>query len=104
MRPLAACQVEIELARLMTQKAASLIDSGQDAGTAANTAKPAAAADAAIAIIKKKKVKTNGKVSGTPSVLLTPVWITTKNYKLLFTEGFLKKKDVCKGSYAKYCK
>jgi len=43
--PLAACQVEIELAALMTQKAAWLIDQGQDeaAGAAANTAKYAAA-------------------------------------------------------------
>jgi len=43
--PLAACHVEIELAALMTQKAAWLIDAGQDeaAGAAANTAKYAAA-------------------------------------------------------------
>ncbi len=43
--PLAACQVEVELAALMTQKAAWLIDAGQDeaAGAAANTAKYAAA-------------------------------------------------------------
>ncbi len=43
--PLAACQVEIELAALMNQKAAWLIDQGQDeaAGAAANTAKYAAA-------------------------------------------------------------
>ncbi len=43
--PLAACQVEVELAQLMTQKAAWLIDQGQDeaAGAAANTAKYAAA-------------------------------------------------------------
>jgi len=43
--PLAACQIEIELARLMTQKAAWLIDQGRDAeaGLAANSAKYAAA-------------------------------------------------------------
>ncbi|SDF93526.1 acyl-CoA dehydrogenase family protein [Klenkia brasiliensis] len=41
--PLAAAQVEVELARLMMLKAAWLIDSGQDAGTAANSAKYAAA-------------------------------------------------------------
>ncbi|MDQ3734132.1 MAG: acyl-CoA dehydrogenase family protein [Actinomycetota bacterium] len=43
--PLAACQVEVELAALMTQKAAWLIDHGQDeaAGAAANTAKYASA-------------------------------------------------------------
>ncbi len=41
--PLAAAQVEVELARLMMLKAAWLIDTGQDAGSAANTAKYAAA-------------------------------------------------------------
>ncbi|WP_235495318.1 acyl-CoA dehydrogenase family protein [Geodermatophilus sp. Leaf369] len=41
--PLAAAQVEVELARLMTLKAAWLIDTGQDAGSAANSAKYAAA-------------------------------------------------------------
>jgi D-xylose transport system substrate-binding protein len=64
-----------------------------------------AAAAAAIAILKKKPVPgVNGKVSGTKSILLTPVWITKANYKLLFTEGFLKRSQVCNGIYAKYCK
>jgi D-xylose transport system substrate-binding protein len=64
-----------------------------------------AAAAAAIAIIKGKKVPgVNGNVSGTKSILLTPVWVTKKNYKLLFTDGFLKKSQVCVGPYAKYCK
>jgi D-xylose transport system substrate-binding protein len=64
-----------------------------------------AAAAAAIAIVKGKKVPgVNGKVSGTPSILLTPVWITKANYKLLFKEGFLKRGQVCNGQYAKYCK
>ena len=64
-----------------------------------------AAAAAAIAIIKHKPVKgVNGKISGTKSILLTPVWVTKKNYKLLFTEGFLKKSQVCIGIYKKYCK
>jgi len=63
-----------------------------------------AAAAAAIAIIKHKKVKgVNGKTSGTPSILLKPVWITKANYKLLFKEGFLKRKQVCIGPYKKYC-
>jgi ABC-type xylose transport system substrate-binding protein len=44
------------------------------------------------------------KTSGTPSVLLTPVWVTKKNYTLLFTEGFLKRSQVCIGIYKKYCK
>jgi D-xylose transport system substrate-binding protein len=64
-----------------------------------------AAAAAAIAIIKGTKVPgVNGTTSGTKSVLLKPVWITKANYKLLFTEGFLKKGQVCNGQYAKYCK
>jgi D-xylose transport system substrate-binding protein len=64
-----------------------------------------AAAAAAIAIVKGKSVPgVNGTVSGTKSILLTPVWITKSNYKLLFDEGFLKKGDVCNGQYSQYCK
>jgi len=64
-----------------------------------------AAAKSAIAIIKGTKVPgVNGKVSGTKSILLKPVWITKANYKVLFTDGFLKKRQVCNGVYARYCK
>jgi D-xylose transport system substrate-binding protein len=64
-----------------------------------------AAAAAAIAIIKHTKVPgVNGKVSGTKSILLKPVWITKANYKKLFADGFLKRSQVCNGIYAKYCK
>jgi D-xylose transport system substrate-binding protein len=64
-----------------------------------------AAAATGVAIIKHKKVLgVNGKISGTPSILLKPVWITRHNYKLLFKQGFLKKKQVCVGKYKKYCK
>jgi D-xylose transport system substrate-binding protein len=64
-----------------------------------------AAAAVAIALIKGTKVPgVNGKVSGTKSVLLKPVWITKANYKVLFTDGFLKKRQVCNGVYARYCK
>jgi len=82
------------------------IISGWQAGTVYKSvrAEAAAAAKVAIDIIKNKPVKTNGKVSGTPSVLLTPVWITKSNYKKLFADGFVKRSDVCKGTYAKYCK
>jgi D-xylose transport system substrate-binding protein len=63
-----------------------------------------AAAAAAIALVKGRKVPgVNGKVSGTPSILLTPVWVTKRNYKLLFREGFLKRSQVCVGQYRKYC-
>jgi alkylation response protein AidB-like acyl-CoA dehydrogenase len=56
--PLAACQIEIECARLMMQKAAWLIDAGQDAGTAANSAKYAAAEAAVHAV--DQAVQTHG--------------------------------------------
>jgi len=79
---------------------------GWQSGTVYKSVKKeaAAAAQAAISIIKGKAVTTNGKVSGTPSILLTPVWITKANYKLLFTDGFVKKSQVCVGSFAKFCK
>ena len=38
-----------------------------------------------------------------PSVLAKPIWITKTNYNRLFTDGFLKKSDVCIGSYKQYC-
>ena len=56
--PLAAAQIEIEVARLMTQKAAWLIDQGQDAGLAANSAKYAAAEAAVHAV--DQAVQTHG--------------------------------------------
>jgi alkylation response protein AidB-like acyl-CoA dehydrogenase len=56
--PLAACQIEIECARLMTQKAAWLIDHGHDAGTAANSAKYAAAEAAVHAV--DQAIQTHG--------------------------------------------
>ena len=74
----------------------------------------AAAATLAIKIIKHQKVSlpaiakqykgVSQKVSGTPSILLTPVWVTKANYTLLFKDGFLKRSQVCIGPYKKYCK
>ena len=68
-----------------------------------------AASKLAISLIKGgKPAGVNGKVSDgkrqVPSVLLKPVWITKKNYKILFDQKYLKKSDVCTGAYAKYCK
>jgi D-xylose transport system substrate-binding protein len=79
---------------------------GWQSGTVYKAIKPEAeaAAKAAINIVKGKMVETNGKVSGTPSILLTPVWVTKANYKILFTDKFLKRSQVCTGTYAKYCK
>lgn len=67
-----------------------------------------AAAAAAVALIKGKKPKTNGyRMNGKKkeSTLALPViWITKHNYKRLFKDKFLKKSDVCVGTYKKYCK
>jgi len=81
------------------------IISGWQAGTVYKSvrAEAAAAAQAAIAVIKGNAVKTNATVSGTKSILLTPVWITKSNVNLLYKEGFVKKSDVCKGAFAQYC-
>jgi D-xylose transport system substrate-binding protein len=63
------------------------------------------AAKVAIQIVKGQKVTgVNKKVNGMPSLILKPVWITKKNYTLLFKDGFLKKSQVCVGQYKKYCK
>jgi D-xylose transport system substrate-binding protein len=82
------------------------IIAGWQSGTVYKSVKKeaAAAAQAAISLLKGKKVATNGKVSGTPSILLKPVWITKRNYKLLFKDGFVKKSQVCVGTYKQYCK
>jgi D-xylose transport system substrate-binding protein len=67
-----------------------------------------AAAAAAIALLKGQKPKTNtvrknGNKSE-PTIALNPTWITKANYKRLFTDGFLKRSEVCVGQYRKYCK
>ncbi len=99
-----------------TPTGVQFILAGWQSGTVYKSVKreAAAAATLAIKIIKHQKVSLPAiaktykggtqKVSGTPSVLLTPVWITKKNYKLLFADGFLKRSQVCIGEYKKYCK
>jgi D-xylose transport system substrate-binding protein len=69
----------------------------------------AAAAKAAVAIVKGTAVPKTGTIktkgrSLENAYLITPQTITKANYKILFTSGFLKKKDVCNGTYAQYCK
>jgi D-xylose transport system substrate-binding protein len=68
-----------------------------------------AAAKAAVNIVNGKPVPTTGKVTTKgrgiePAFLIAPQSITKKNYKLLFTSGFLKRGDVCNGVYTQYCK
>jgi len=89
-----------------TPTGVQFIISGWQSGTVYKSVRTEAnaAAKVAIALVKGQPVKTNGKVSGTPSILLTPVWVTKRNYKLLFKEGFVKRNQVCVGLYAKFCK
>jgi D-xylose transport system substrate-binding protein len=67
-----------------------------------------AAAAAAIALLHGKKPKVNGfRLNGKkkePTLTLPVTWITKKNYTTLFKQKWLKKSDVCTGSFAKYCK
>jgi D-xylose transport system substrate-binding protein len=67
-----------------------------------------AAAAAAVALLNGDTPKTNGfRLNGKtkePTEALPVVWITKANYKRLFTDKFLKKSDVCIGTYAQYCK
>jgi D-xylose transport system substrate-binding protein len=89
-----------------TPTGVQFIISGWQSGTVYKSVRKEAdaAASAAIAIVKKKSVPgVNGTVSGTKSILLTPVWITKSNYTQLFDDGFVKKSQVCVGQYAKYC-
>ena len=66
-----------------------------------------AAADAAVALLKGKHPKTNGtRPNGKhpePTYALPVIWITKANYKRLFTDGFLKRSDVCVGTFRQYC-
>ena len=66
-----------------------------------------AAAAAAVALLHGQKPKTNtfrlnGKAKE-PTQTLPVEWITKKNYTQLFTQGFLKKSEVCIGQYKQYC-
>ena len=67
----------------------------------------AAAAEAAVAIIKGGSAQTTGKVTDpqtkrdVPSVLLTPVAITATNVKTVVADGFVKASDICTTDAAK---
>jgi D-xylose transport system substrate-binding protein len=65
-------------------------------------------AAAAIALLKGQKPKQTGTVSNgpgktVPAFIIPPISITKANYKQLFN-GYLKRSEVCRGAYLKYCK
>jgi D-xylose transport system substrate-binding protein len=67
-----------------------------------------AVAAAAVALLHGKTPKSNsfrmnqGKKE--PTLVIPVTWITKKNYKQLFKQGWLKRSQVCIGQYKKYCK
>ena len=74
--PLAQAHVGVELARLATQRAAELFDSGQDAAEAANIAK-LAAADAALAALDQA-IQTHGGNGLATEYGLADLWFITR--------------------------
>ena len=64
-------------------------------------------AAAAVALLKGQKPMRTGTVANgskrLPAYIIAPVSITKANYKQLFN-GYLKRSEVCVGTYAKYCK
>jgi D-xylose transport system substrate-binding protein len=67
-----------------------------------------AAAKLAIALIKGQTPvvpdKSDNKGTQTPSVLLTPVMVTKANIKAtVIKDGFLKRSEICQGTYATFC-
>src|SRR6478735_5873387 len=66
-----------------------------------------AAARSAIQLLKGQKLSTTGSVkNGTktePAFIIQPISVTKANWRKLYTSGFLKKSDICNGSYKQYC-
>jgi D-xylose transport system substrate-binding protein len=93
-----------------TPQGVQYILAGWQSGTVYKAVKKEASAAATVAVdmLKGKPVKTNAKtnnkVRNVPSVYLKPVWITKKNYKILFSDNWVKRNQVCIGAYKKYCK
>jgi D-xylose transport system substrate-binding protein len=63
---------------------------------------------AAVAYLKGQKPKTTGTVANKgkrlPAYIIPPQYIDKSNYKILFTAGYLKRSNVCRGEFAKFCK
>ena len=74
--PLAQAAIDVELARLMTQKAAWLYDAGADAAEASNMAKLAAAASAAAAL--DQAIQTHGGNGMATEYGLSTLWGMTR--------------------------
>src|SRR5216684_2188043 len=66
-----------------------------------------AAAKAAVQLIKGQKLTTTGTVPNgskkEPAFIIAPVALYKSNWTKIYTSGFLKKSDICTGTYKKYC-
>lgn len=62
---------------------------------------------AAVALMAGKRPRTTGTVPNkgkrTPAYIYPPRSITKANYKVLFTSGYLKRSNVCRGEYRRFC-
>jgi D-xylose transport system substrate-binding protein len=63
---------------------------------------------AAVAYLNGKRPATTGRVPNkgktTPAFIIPPQYIDKSNYKVLFSANYLKRSNVCRGEYAKFCK
>jgi D-xylose transport system substrate-binding protein len=66
-----------------------------------------AAARAAVQLIKGQKLTTTGSVANgskrEPAYIIAPVALYKSNWKQIITSGFLKKSEICVGTYKQYC-
>jgi len=66
-----------------------------------------AAARSAIQLLKGTKLTTTGTVKNgskrEPAFIIPPVSINKANWRQLYKGGFLKRSEICNGSYTKYC-
>jgi D-xylose transport system substrate-binding protein len=66
-----------------------------------------AAAKSAIQLLKGQTLTTTGTVKNgakrEPAFIIPPVSVTKANWRKMYTSGFLKKSEICNGSYTKYC-
>jgi D-xylose transport system substrate-binding protein len=66
-----------------------------------------AAAKAAVQLIKGQKLTTTGSVPNgskkEPAYIIAPVALYKSNWKQIITSGFLKKSEICVGTYKQYC-
>lgn len=77
--PLAACFVDVQLARLMTMHAAGLTDAGADAGSASTVAKYAAGEAAAKAV--DQAIQTHGGNGLSNEYGLADLWFTARMFR-----------------------